>query len=236
MVLNNQPWELGEPEMNESGQPVIHNIAQKLGCIRPHGDIDLPVHSVFPEGEVGMAELARQLGGQQKQKGNGRDKESKDADSSLCNQPERASSLELDRSGFEYDCRKAAFGSNPMTLSPQSFTGSTRDFKPAPQPLEIEAAAMLPSQISLMPNFPAWSMAAKPQPSGLTMQFLQQTGVMGKTDLRCQSFVESEFGMINPHVPLRPNPEVMMGMRDRTVCCGYGGELYEYGYGSGAQL
>ncbi|EYB21276.1 hypothetical protein FG05_08502 [Fusarium graminearum] len=67
MVRNNQSWNLGEPELNDRGQPVIHNIAQKLGCIRPNSDIDLPVHSVFPEDEAGMAELARQLEDQQKE-------------------------------------------------------------------------------------------------------------------------------------------------------------------------
>ncbi len=41
MVRNNQQWELGEPELNKRGQPVIHNIASKLGCIRPNSDIDL---------------------------------------------------------------------------------------------------------------------------------------------------------------------------------------------------
>ncbi|KAH6997418.1 hypothetical protein EDB80DRAFT_814654 [Ilyonectria destructans] len=230
MVLNNQPWELGEPERNGRGQPVIHNIAQKLGCIRPNGDINLPLHSVFPEGEAGMAELARQLEEQQKEKEDGQKKEPKDEDSSLSNQTERASSSELDRSGFEYDYRKAAFGNNAMTPSPQSFIGSTSDFGSAPPTLEIDAAAMFPSQLPSIPNFPAWSMAAKPQPSGLTMQFLQQTGVMGNMDVLCQSLAESEFSTINPHVPLCPNPEVMMDMGDPTVCCGYGGEPLVYGY------
>ncbi|PFH55919.1 hypothetical protein XA68_17385 [Ophiocordyceps unilateralis] len=67
MVRSAQSWELGEPELNDRGQPVIHNIAQKLGCIRPNSDIDLPVHSVFPEDEAGMAALARQLEDQQQQ-------------------------------------------------------------------------------------------------------------------------------------------------------------------------
>ena len=35
MVRNSKSWELGEPEMNDRGQPVIHDIASKLGCIRP---------------------------------------------------------------------------------------------------------------------------------------------------------------------------------------------------------
>ncbi|KAF5268203.1 hypothetical protein FOXYS1_911 [Fusarium oxysporum] len=51
MVRNNQSRDLSEPELNDRGQPVIHNIAQKLGCIRPNRDIGLPVHSVFPEDE-----------------------------------------------------------------------------------------------------------------------------------------------------------------------------------------
>ncbi|KAL2161350.1 hypothetical protein VTH06DRAFT_8572 [Thermothelomyces fergusii] len=61
MVRNGEPWELGEPELNDRGQPVIHNVAAKLGCLRPNTDLDLPVHSIFPEDEAGMAELARQL-------------------------------------------------------------------------------------------------------------------------------------------------------------------------------
>jgi len=39
MVRSGQHWELGEPELNDRGQPVIHNIASKLGCIRPANDL-----------------------------------------------------------------------------------------------------------------------------------------------------------------------------------------------------
>lgn len=228
MVRNNQSWELGEPELNDRGQPVIHNIAQKLGCIRPNSDIDLPVHSVFPEDEAGMAELARQLEEQQK------DIESvkgiKDVDSSVCNRTERASSSELDHSDFEYDYRKAAFGSgnssNAMTLSPQSFAGSSNsDFDFAPPPPEIDTSLMFPSQSPSMSNFPEWSMVApKAQPDELTMQFLQQPGVLGSMDMLNQGLVESEFGTIKPHVLSCPNPQVMMGMGDPMIYSGYDGE------------
>lgn len=62
MVRAAQAWELGEPELNERGQPVIHSIASKLGCIRPNNDPDLPMgSSVFPENEQDLAELASQL-------------------------------------------------------------------------------------------------------------------------------------------------------------------------------
>ncbi|KAF4975429.1 hypothetical protein FZEAL_7777 [Fusarium zealandicum] len=223
MVRNNQSWELGEPELNDRGQPVIHNIAQKLGCIRPNSDIDLPVHSVFPEDEAGMAELARQLDEQQKELEP--QMEIKDTDSSVCNRTERASSSELDHSDFEHDYRRAAFGhSNAMTLSPQSFTGSS-DFDFAPPPPEIDASTLFPSQSPSMSNFPAWSMA-KPQPSDLTMQFLQQqhNGMLANMDLLNQGLVESEFGTIKPHVLSCANPEVMMGMGDPMIYSGYDGE------------
>ncbi|KAH6894089.1 hypothetical protein B0T10DRAFT_398473 [Thelonectria olida] len=220
MVRNGQQWELGEPELNDRGQPVIHNIAQKLGCIRPNSDIDLPVHSVFPEDEADMAELARQLEDQQKeQKPQQLEEVVKDTDSSVYNRTERASSSEIDHSDFE-DYRKAAFGqgSNAMTLSPQSFTGS-HDFDFAAPPPEMDATALFPSQSPSIPNFPAWTMN-KPQPNDLTMQFLQ-AGVMQNMDMLNQGLVESEFGTIKPHVLSCPNPEVMMGMGDPMIYPGY---------------
>ncbi len=56
MLRNGETWDLGEPELNYRGQPVVHNVASKLGCLRPNSDLDLPSHSIFDE-----AELARQL-------------------------------------------------------------------------------------------------------------------------------------------------------------------------------
>jgi hypothetical protein len=57
MVRNNESWELGDPEMNDRGQPVIHDIASKLGCIRPSPDLPY----AFPEGAEDFAELQAQL-------------------------------------------------------------------------------------------------------------------------------------------------------------------------------
>lgn len=226
MVRNGQQWELGEPELNDRGQPVIHNIAQKLGCIRPNSDIDLPVHSVFPEDEGDMAELARQLEDQQKEQEPVVQKETKDTDSAVAYpRTERASSSEVDHSDFEQDYRKAAFGShntNGMTLSPQSFT-SSHDFDFSAPPPEMDAAALFPAQSPSIPNFPAWTMN-KPQSNDLTMQFLQQASVMQNMDLLNQGLVESEFGTIKPHVLSCPNPEVMMGMGDPMIYSGYDGE------------
>jgi hypothetical protein len=55
MVRNDEPWDLGEPEMNARGQPVIHDIASRLGCIRPSPDIQ------YDFSEEGFAELKSRL-------------------------------------------------------------------------------------------------------------------------------------------------------------------------------
>lgn len=231
MVRNSQQWDLGEPELNDRGQPVIHNIAQKLGCIRPNSDIDLPVHSVFPEDEAGMAELARQLEEQQKDM----DMSSQgplEVDTFAYNRTDRASSSELDHSDFEHDYRRAVFGgSNAMTLSPQSFTASTDfEFGPAPTApgdMDTTSVALFPSQSPTVPNYPAWTPPTRQQQqqsNEMTMHYLQQAGALHGMDMLNQGLVESEFGTIKPHVINCPNPEVMMGMGDPMIYSGFDGE------------
>ncbi|KAK7209748.1 hypothetical protein V2G26_016926 [Clonostachys chloroleuca] len=238
MVRNSQPWEMGEPELNDRGQPVIHDIAQKLGCIRPNSDIDLPVHSVFPEDERGMQELAAQLEEQQRLETDTQ-KDSKDTDSSVSSQPraERASSSELDHSDFEPDYRAAAFGShntNHMTLSPQSFTSCNTDFELGQAGgAELDSQAMFPSQSPQVANFPSWAMPAKPQPTtnatSMPMPFMHNidgvTVDLQRQIMLNQGILESEFGFIKPHVLSCPNPEVMMGMGDPMIYSGYENEL-----------
>lgn len=243
MVRNQQTWELGEPELNDRGQPVIHDIAHKLGCIRPNSDIDLPVHSVFPEDERGMQELAAQLEEQQRLEVDTQ-KDTKDSDVSSSNlRAERASSSELDHSDFEQDYRAVAFGSHnnhPMTLSPQSFTTSNTDYELNQAPPELESQPMFQSQSPQVSNFPAWTMpttaTTKPQTtpahtSNMAMaSFLQQPHEGLSVDLQRQmmlnqGIIESEFGFIKPHVLSCPNPEVMLGMGDPMIFSGYENEL-----------
>jgi len=253
MVRSGQQWDLGEPELNDRGQPVIHNIAQKLGCIRPNSDIDLPVHSVFPEDEAGMAELARQLEEQQRENGDMMmHGDVRDNDSSAGYN--RASSEEdLDQSDFEQDYRRMAFGggnrggrSSAMTMSPRSFTTSN-DFEFTSVKREAEVAGMFPqqSQSPQIAGFGAGHQTQSPSMAGydgaggpgawavpkshtndLTMQFLQQASALQSVDMDLlnQGLVESEFGTIKPHVLSCPNPEVMMGMGDPMIYSGYEGE------------
>lgn len=224
MVRNGQQWDLGEPELNDRGQPVIHNIAQKLGCIRPNSDIDLPVHSVFPEDEAGMTELARQLEEQQQKEVES--SSPKEVKKEAYSQSERASSSELDSSDFEHDYRKAAFGgNNAITLSPQSFT-TNQDFEYNTTPTDIDPASMFPSQSPSIPPFPSWPATSLSQanPNDLSMHFLQQPGALQSMDMLNQGLLESEFGTIKPHVLSCSNPEVMMGMGDPMIYSGYDGE------------
>jgi hypothetical protein len=57
MIRNNESWDLGEPELNERGQLVIHDIASRLGYIRHSPDQPIPIL----EGSEDSAELQAQL-------------------------------------------------------------------------------------------------------------------------------------------------------------------------------
>jgi flagellar motor protein MotB len=57
MIRNDESWDLGEPELSDRGQPVIHDIASLLGCIPPSPGIPASV----PEYAEGSSELQVQL-------------------------------------------------------------------------------------------------------------------------------------------------------------------------------
>jgi hypothetical protein len=57
MIQNNEFWDLGDPELDDRVQPVIHDIAFRLGCIQPSPD--LPV--TFTAGTKDLDELHVQL-------------------------------------------------------------------------------------------------------------------------------------------------------------------------------
>ncbi|KAH8882662.1 hypothetical protein GQ53DRAFT_665490 [Thozetella sp. PMI_491] len=212
MVRTNQRWDLGEPELNERGQPVIHNIASKLGCIRPNSDIDLPVHSVFPEDEAGLAELARQLEDQQARDGLSQGSH------------HEASPSELDPSELdEADYRRVAFGSasagsvamSPRSMTYNDFDTSTPDSFPGHSP-------------ALAGGFsPAWPTSRGGGSIDLSsQQFLASGGQYMDIDLLNQSLLEAQgYGTIKPHVLSCPNPDVMLGIEDPMMYTGYDAEL-----------
>ncbi|KAK3943134.1 hypothetical protein QBC46DRAFT_48419 [Diplogelasinospora grovesii] len=168
MVRNQQQWALGDPELNDRGQPVIHDIASKLGCIRPNSDVDLPVHSVFPEDEAGLAELAKQLEAQERNSTSPVETSKPDGaascgstceSDSVCNTTDRVSSPELTELGysdFEHDRFRSVLneGGSVVTMSPQSAT-------PSIPYNEFKFDKRAPATTSLTPSGTACHSAAK---------------------------------------------------------------------------
>lgn len=248
MVRTSQQWELGEPELNDRGQPVIHDIASMLGCIRPNSDIDLPVHSVFPEDEAGLAELARQLEEQQQMEGAIATRQQSSMSSSSrqiagsgvgdgYSQTDRASSSELEPSDFEHDYRRAVFGSTgtAATASPQSLTYNDFDVASTATPPDT-FADQSPAGAALASAYSSW--LGRPQPAAATsaMAFAQRFAALSSPsslapymdlDMLNQGLLESNFGTIKPHVVSCPNPEVMMGVGDPMIFSGYDPEVME---------
>lgn len=218
MVRNGQSWDLGEPELNDRGQPVIHNIATKLGCIRPNADADLPPHSVFPEDEAGLTKLAAELELQQLD----RERESqvmevKCETDTNCAQTERASSSEIDHSDFEYDYRKALMSAqrqNLQTMSPQSFASSYNEFEPSTIHSDVDPSqSLFAVQSPTAPtSYPTWH-----TPIGVSPQYASQMDINMAEIMLNQGLVESEFGTIKPHMINVPNPEVMLGVGDPMI-------------------
>ncbi|KAI0602802.1 hypothetical protein F4775DRAFT_588372 [Biscogniauxia sp. FL1348] len=222
MVRSGQSWDLGEPELNDRGQPVIHNIATKLGCIRPNADADLPPHSVFPEDEAGLSKLAAELEVQQKER-ESQSAEHKSETESNCTRTDRASSSELDHSDFEQDYRKAMLSSpqNLQTLSPQSFTSSYNDFDTGNMQTDVDPSrGLFAVQSPSAPTFSSWDMS-RPPSMDVPPQFLSQMDISMAELLLNQGLVESEFGTIKPHMINVPNSEVMLGMGDPMIYSGY---------------
>lgn len=223
MLRNGEQWDLGEPELNDRGQPVIHNIAKKLGCIRPNSDIDLPVHSVFPEDEQGLAELATQLEAQQQT-----EKAAAGASAEHDTRTDRASSSDGDHSDFE-DYRKIAFGSSNQqagsttTLSPASLTYDSFDAYSAPSSESLPSTTS-PTTNTMPTNFSAF---IRPQSIGAfpSSHFLSSSNAFAGLDMFNQGLVESEFGTIKPHVLDCPNPEVMLGMGDPMIYSGFDADM-----------
>ncbi|GKT91490.1 C6 transcription factor [Colletotrichum tofieldiae] len=219
MVRNQQRWDLGEPELNDGGRPMIHNIAQKLGYIRPNSDIDLPVPSVFPEDEPGLTKLARQLEKQQKERNGIKAMEAK-IDSASYEESEHASSSKIDDSEFGTDYRKSVFGShnNPKPMSPQSFsTGYTEfEIEPFASPVQQAPDVFQQNQASSMRTDQHWDMPTQTASSMyLAQNFFHHSGD-NDMEIINQGVIEPEFGNIKPQV-VECSSEAAMVIGDWTT-------------------
>ena len=63
MVRESKAWEYGEPQRNQDGEPVVHDIVKLLGCIKtPPSDLHLDrLALVIPECQASLEELSTTL-------------------------------------------------------------------------------------------------------------------------------------------------------------------------------
>lgn len=123
MIQKNQPWDLGEPELNNQGELVIHDIAKKLGCIGPNDEIELPIQYELPTTASGMARVAAHPKRLQYGDYDAEDSDDKEPDSPTNDSAdESAPSLEPMQVETELNYRREAFASHShrMTKSPRT--------------------------------------------------------------------------------------------------------------------
>jgi hypothetical protein len=114
-----RPWGFGEPRLNDLNQPIIYSIAHKLGCIRPHSNIDLPLHSIFPENAAAMTALAYQLEGMQRSES----QRVEEYDSAVYS-TDVVSLSELCYFDIQQDCMAELHSDSGIVLSPQRSTAT----------------------------------------------------------------------------------------------------------------
>ena len=210
MVRSGQRWELGEPELNDRGQPVIHNIASKLGCIRLAADLDSPVHSVFPEDEAGLVELTAQLKAMQ-EKAAARQSQQQQMQGRTC----RMAVAEADS-----DLANDQSDATELSLSPQSPSNS--DFEVGTPNDSANLPFESPTLTALFPSG-EWGSATPQFFSSGTAAAACAGGYMN-IDLLNQGLLESSFGTLKPHMLSCPKPEVMMGVGDPMIYSGCNGD------------
>jgi hypothetical protein len=139
MIQNNESWDLGEPEMNIRGEPVIHDIASKLGCIRPSQDILV----AFPEVAEDFAELEAQLQASRSEMGT-EESGSRILSGSSPSSPslahtERASSIESDHSALSKDYNQTLWAQQQTAAKVNRSTINTSVKKAMPPTLQINS-------------------------------------------------------------------------------------------------
>lgn len=230
MVREGQSWNLGEPDLNDKGQPIIHNIATKLGCIRPNADIDLPPHSVFPEDEAGLAQLAAELHAQQPDQEFSPCEATMENSSTVDSRSDRASPSELDHSDFEHDYKPSHLlggdrnNTNLQTMSPESFcSGTDFDVNTPISGFDSHSAAMFGSlpRSTFPPPLPLPMWGIDDSSSGSMSQYMPGLGLNMADMMLSQGLIESEFGTIKPHMVSCADSEAMLGLGDPMIYSGY---------------
>ncbi|KAJ2984060.1 hypothetical protein NQ176_g232 [Zarea fungicola] len=233
MVRNSQPWELGEPNLNDRGQPIVHNIAQKLGLIRfNYNYTAMPLHSQ-PKDESGSAELPCQLENQQSH-----DQEASDATSSTAAiKYDESFSNSINHyamppvfmhSDIVQEYSKTAVGNyNAPSLVRQSSTSCTV-FEPNTATHGFSACDLLLAQYS-MSELPSWALGAKfqDQPhqplqlpesrSTVPMPYIQQLGSFNNLSMMRGHSLDGELGRGQLDILSCVNSGLMIGAGETVL-------------------
>lgn len=235
MVRNSQPWEFGEPDLNDRGLPVVQSIAQKLGCIRPNSDVDLPEPWSFPDDESSMAWLACQLEQQlHKPKASSAVTVAATAKSGeYCpsNDAHHTVSSHFHHSDFENQYSPMAVSApDSHSLSPHSMVSGSE--------LELGMTnADLSKEIIFSTNYPLlncsylWASNAKlpqqcqhqPQQSPDTgsMTPMQQLSALKVPFMINTTAIDTDSGIINPQMFTSTNLDGMIEMSDSMIYTGF---------------
>ncbi|RFU76779.1 c6 transcription factor [Trichoderma arundinaceum] len=226
MIQKNQPWDLGAPELNDQGELVIHDIAKKLGCIGPNGEIELPIQYELPSTPAGMARLAAHPERQQYQDEDEdtEHNEYKEVDSHMKNhtdEPSPSSSEPLPSIETELDYRKEAFSgyNNSITHSPQSLY-SIDDSEQNYSGSEYTNSCVTSSPyVSSIADYSSSSLSQLgAAPNDLTL-FLQQYGQT--PDMGTMNWELGESGYDGTKNTTMPDFEITMNMENQMVLPDY---------------
>lgn len=228
MVRSGQSWELGEPDFNNLGLPIVHKIAEKLGCIRLNSDVDLPACFAFPEDHTGMAELAIQL--DQRQHSNNI-REGNKSNYSASSMSDRChSDLELDSHNVVFDYYQYCNVERPL---PQHSTGSRGKEFGSPRTDSDQDALTFTSQTSpLLPVFAGEEEQAYPTlsatNSNAVVQCPPRAGEFQNVGHLYQEYILQgpKFGSTEPEALTPAVTDVMMGVCEYLILSNSDTETY----------
>ncbi|KAL7958755.1 hypothetical protein V8C34DRAFT_282177 [Trichoderma compactum] len=181
MIQKNQSWDLGDPELNDQGELVIHDVAKKLGCIGPNGEIELPIQYELPTTASGMARIAAHPDRlQYRDEEEDEHDDDKEADSPMDNLTgDDSPSSELMQSiETEVDHRREAFAgyNHSMTQSPQSHSSLDGSEHSHSGSDGVNSCVTTSPYISPITDYSGGSMSQIGSGSGGVAAFLQQHG------------------------------------------------------------
>lgn len=234
MVRSGERWDFGEPGLNDRGQPVVHRIAEMLGCVRPNNDIDLPVRAqnAHPQSERDLENLATDLWAQQ-----GAAKTTAD-DSTT----DRASSPEGDPTeNVEFPTmlikteqhQQEALNQIPLKQSPSLSPESLR--------LDVAEPFSATSETFPMSTSPTMALYTSPAPPSPQMRMMtpyntatQVTGAFSTMGMFNQGYLGPDMTMSKPQAAESWTSDFMLGFGDLDPdAFGFAGSS-EYGFDDNA--